>query len=358
MKYYSFSAKEMSKDHYFRWLDITKSDRLLSNPYFHPEFTRVMSKVRNDVYVGIIENDQGEIIGFLPYQCSRGGLARPVGLGLSDYHGLIILSQFDTPANEILKGFGIKRWSFDHLLAEQKSFIGFHENLYESPIIDISRGFENYEENFNKKAKKQYKETLRKQKKLEDEIGPLKFSLHTKSNEILQTLIQWKSEQCRRTGTIDYFSIEWCRNLIQELHLLKKDDFGGILSCLFAGDKIAAIHFGMYTQAVWHSWFPTYNHELEKYSPGSILLYLIIKEASTSGVNYIDLGKGMSLYKKRVMTGSITVADGYVSIPSLLNNLINVGQTIEQWGKKPLLKPVFKIPMALINSKKRWARYK
>ena len=168
----------------------------------------------------------------------------------------------------------------------------------------------------------------------------------------------WKSHQCRTTGTVDYFAQDWCVQLIERIHAADGPEFAGLLSCLHAGDTLAAVHFGMYSRRVWHSWFPAYNHELEEYSPGFILLLEMIQAASEAKIDYIDLGKGMSLYKKRVMTGAIPVAQGCVALPSLANRVRRMRENAEIWAKQSFFNPVLRIPGRIIKSIERKRRYK
>ncbi len=357
MKYYVIKADNMTSEHYKQWLLIQEKYEYLANPYFHPEFTRAVAHVRTDVYVGIIE-DNGVIVGFFPFHRSRSGRARPLGLALSDYHGVVAPPDLKFSVADLMSSCKLTRWDFDHLISAQEPFLDYHEELFNSPIIQVSEGFESFKAQLNASGRKQLKEAERKNQKLEEEIGPVRFTKHSSEKAILNTLMQWKSEQCQRTGTVDYFSIEWCVRLIEYLHSNRSDNFGGMLSCLYAGKTLAAVHFSLYSSSVWHSWFPSYNHELESYSPGSILLYKMIEEAAKNRVQYIDLGKGMSLYKKRVMTGSISIADGCVIMPSFSNKLAGIKNSIEFWAKGSLFKPVLRIPGKIIKNIEREKRYK
>ena len=214
-----------------------------------------------------------------------------------------------------------------------------------------------FETSRDKSGRKQLREARRKKEKLAEQVGPLTFTLHTPDQRLLRQLIVWKSEQCRRTGTVDFFALDWCVRLIERIHAAREEDFGGLLACLHAGDTLVAIHFAMYSRQVWHSWFPAYNHELEEYSPGFILLLEMIQAASEQGNKHIDLGKGLSLYKKRVMTGAIQVAEGSLVIPSFRNRLWALRQSMEAWGGQSRLKPLLRIPGRLIKHMDRRNRY-
>jgi CelD/BcsL family acetyltransferase involved in cellulose biosynthesis len=356
MKYEAIRPHELTNAMIVRWAEIQESDAALANPYFRPEFTQVVAAVRDDVEVGVLK-DNNQILGFFPFHRKRCGVARPIGLGLSDYHGLIVDSNAKWTAEAVLRGCRLIRWEFDHLLASQNPFTKFIFAKYQSPIIDVSQGYEQYTASIDKSARKQFREVERKRAKLEDAIGPVKFIRHTKDQSVLRQMIAWKSLQCRKTGTVDYFKLKWCLRLIERIHASRDEAFGGMLSCLYAGEKIAAVHFSMYSQNVWHSWFPAYNDDLQEYSPGLILLYEMIRSAADIGIHYIDLGKGMSLYKRRVMTGGIPVAEGCAEIPSIQNHLYRMGQRVEKWSRQSAFKTLLRIPGRIIKDFERKNRY-
>ena len=356
MKYEIINGKELSLSLVHRWAEVQLSNADLLNPYFCPEFTQAVAAVRNDVKVAVLTKDR-EVVGFFPFHYSRGGIARPVGLGLSDYHGVIIEPDIEWTAEKLIRGCNLVRWDFDHLLASQKQFAHFYRDVSKSPIIELSEGIGTFEASLDKSGRKQYKEAQRKQNKLEEQIGPVKFTFHTEDKDILHKMMQWKSFQCRSSGTVDYFSLRWCVQLIEMIHTARKNNFGGILSCLHAGNTLAAVHFVMYSSRVWHSWFPAYNDDLQRYSPGLILLYRMINVASKRGINYIDLGKGISLYKKKVMSGGIKVAEGSVEIPSFINTVRHIRNSIEQWSKKSTFKPILRIPGKVIKSLDKKKKY-
>ena len=59
----------------------------LISPYFHPDYTRLLSELRPDVSIVSLYDEAGNAKAFLPIQGKR--FARPVGAPMSDYHGLI-----------------------------------------------------------------------------------------------------------------------------------------------------------------------------------------------------------------------------------------------------------------------------
>jgi hypothetical protein len=50
----------------------------LVSPYLSPEFTQLMAAVRDDVFVAVLEQ-QGEAVGYFPYQRGALRIGKPVG---------------------------------------------------------------------------------------------------------------------------------------------------------------------------------------------------------------------------------------------------------------------------------------
>ena len=102
---------------------------------------------------------------------------------------------------------------------------------------------------------------------------------------------------------------------MQRIFATHADGCTGVLSLLYAGDRLIAGHFGMRSRQTWHYWFPSYNPEVAEYSPGLILLLKMAEQAPTIGVSIIDLGKGMSPYKERLMNSWSSLASGRLESP-------------------------------------------
>jgi CelD/BcsL family acetyltransferase involved in cellulose biosynthesis len=75
---------------------------------------------------------------------------------------------------------------------------------------------------------------------------------------------------------------------------------------------VAALHLGLRSGEVWHSWFPAYNPDLDRYSPGLVLMLELAAAAPALGIREIDLGKGEARYKLALATGSVPLNEGSV----------------------------------------------
>jgi len=189
----------------------------------------------------------------------------------------------------------------------------------------------------------------RKLRRIEKEIGPLRFVAHSTNASLLDQTLAWKSQQYFASGKPDLFALGWTRPLVERIHAVQTKDFAGMLSLLYAGDWLVAGHFGMRSRAVWHYWFPAYDEAMAKYSPGLILLLKMAEHALTLGLHTIDLGKGMSLYKERLMNNYTMVAVGSVELPSL--------RSFRRTARRRLHVAVAASPLAgPVRTLVRWAR--
>src|SRR5687768_15385075 len=67
----------LSHVHLERWRALQRENPGLQSPYFRPEFTQAVARVRDDVEVAVFE-DQGKAVGFLPFQRCQLNMGKPV----------------------------------------------------------------------------------------------------------------------------------------------------------------------------------------------------------------------------------------------------------------------------------------
>jgi CelD/BcsL family acetyltransferase involved in cellulose biosynthesis len=73
-----------------------------------------------------------------------------------------------------------------------------------------------------------------------------------------------------------------------------------ILTRMMTGDKVLAWNYGFRFQGSWFWYQPTFETELERFSPGFCLLSKLIEEASEDpSLKIVDLGLGAEEYKNR-----------------------------------------------------------
>ena len=310
------AAKGISKEIREGWLRLQQSNPALASPYFSPEFTRIVAAVRDDVEVAVVQ-DGGNVVAMFPFERSRWDLAGPVGAFISDYHGVISHPDFAFDPRALLRECELVAWDFNHIPISQTCFTPFHREQNRSPIIDISAGYEAYVKERRAAGTEQIKKNGNLMHRLEREFGPLRFVAHSSDKALLDQLLAWKTEQFRHNRWRDIFSIKWVRQTMEGIHAAQTPEFAGMLSLLYAGDKLVAAHFGMRSATVWHYWFPSYDQAYAKYSPGVTLLLKMAEAAPAVGIKTIDLGCGEHSYKWRLMNGFVSTAKGSVELPCL-----------------------------------------
>jgi CelD/BcsL family acetyltransferase involved in cellulose biosynthesis len=318
MKVTVFPAQALPEELCARWAEVQEHNPSLSSPFFRPEFTQAVAHVRNDVFIAVI--DDGD--AFFPFQRSSFGLARPVGSGVSDYHGLIARPDFKCDVADLMRACGLSRWSFDHVPADQTIFTPWAASVAGSPALNVSDGKPTGSSSL-------YSNHRRKLRRLERECGPVEVDLDLHDSSVLDLCLEWKSAQYRRTRIPDPLERPWARALAELISTYRHRHFAGILSVIRVGAQPIAAHFGIRSSTVWHYWFPAYDPNYHQYSPGILLLLRMIEGAPRWGIESIDFGRGDNDYKLRLANRRIPIMEGSVTTSYSLRILNNVQNTLK-----------------------------
>ncbi len=309
------SGRELGPELLETWRALQQSNPALLSPYFCPEFTQAVADVREDVEVAVIQ-DGNQIAAIFPYQRGAQNAGSPVGGGFSDYHGVICAPGFQCDLVELMKACRLVAWDFNHLPTEQAFFAPFQTQQWSSPQMDLSQGYVAYATGRREAGSEQIKKCANLLRRIEREMGPVRFVVHDADAASLEKILALKSQQYLASGKPDLFARPWTRELLKRIHQMQTSNFAGMLSLLYAGDHLVAGHFGMRSRTVWHYWFPAYDNNLAIYSPGLLLLLKMAEYAPGAGLTVIDLGAGLSAYKERLMNESVTLWAGSVELPS------------------------------------------
>jgi CelD/BcsL family acetyltransferase involved in cellulose biosynthesis len=320
MRVHVITAKELTDDLRLLWSGIQRSRQTLSSPYFCPGFVEAAAESRDNVRIGVID-DGGRCIGFFPFETERFGVAGPVGGRLSDFQGVIAGPGARWPAAAIVAACGLRMWRFDHLLCEHSEFAAFFEVRATSPAIELSRGFEAYCHERRSAGSKHVERTLAKARKMQRQQGEVAFEFDSRDAQALERVIAWKRQQCRRTGVADFLAVPANLALLHRIFETRTAGFAGVLSTLHVGGRLAAAHFGMRSHSTLHVWFPAYDAQFSRYSPGAVLLVEMARSAAAAGLTLLDLGKGDEHYKSSFCTRETLVAEGAVVVSPLLGAL-------------------------------------
>jgi CelD/BcsL family acetyltransferase involved in cellulose biosynthesis len=333
-------ANEFSDSDRTHWRQLQLANPSLDSPYFHPNFTAAVNAVRSETHIAVFRDLAGRALGYLPMERIGHDAARPIGGQLSDYQAIIGPNDIAFGAQEFLRGCKLSRFQFDHWLTSQPCFSAAFYTTDGSPYLDLSEGFPAYEKTRREMGADELKQTQRKARKVGREVGELRLVFHDESENAWQQLLAWKSEQYERTNATDIFAYPWTRQLLENMARDRDDEFGGVINTLYAGDTLLAAHYGLYADGVLHWWFPTYSQEYQKYSPGRILLLELARQSGDLGISKIDLGRGMTSYKMRAMTGITEVGDGTVDLSPLRKFATDTWRrTLERVRNSPLRAP-------------------
>ncbi|MFD0311283.1 GNAT family N-acetyltransferase [Streptomyces sp. NPDC127119] len=284
----------------------------LANPFLSPEFTLAVGRCRRGVRIAVIR-ENGEPAAFFPFHTTAAGVGRAIGLGISDCQGLVHRPGFTWDARELLRACGLSVWEFDHLAGGQAPFEAGASGAFPSPVIDVDRGYEAYLTRLRARSPKFTRTTLAKERRLGRDHPDVRYVHDERDPEVLSTLMRWKSAQYRRTGRSDRFAQDWIARLAQQLFHSRSESFAGLLSVLYADGRPVAAHFGLRSERVLACWFPAYDPEFSKYSPGLILHLRMAEAAAADGIAYLDLGRGQKEYKDSLKTRELTVSEGWVA---------------------------------------------
>ncbi len=286
----------------------------LGSPFLSSEFARVIGQVRDDARVAVLQDDE-KTCGFLAFQAGPDGEGGPIGATICDAQAVVSAPLWPFDARCVIEAAGLRRWQFDHLVTTQRPFVPFHRQLHRSPIIDLREGHERFLDVVRGHSKDLLAQVRRRRRNLERDAGPVVCEWQsTRYEDDMQTLQTWKSDQYERTGTWDRFAHPWIMEAITRLGRSRDPSCEGVLTVLRAGDRTVATHFGLLGTDRLSWWFPAYDPEFGRYSPGLILLLELVADAARRAVPRVDLGRGEHDYKRRVTPHFYEVAEGEVTV--------------------------------------------
>ena len=210
------------------------------------------------------------------------------------------------------------------------------EHTEPSPFVDWRRfgSWTEFEAHVGRQRAKLLADGRRQTRRLEQELGPVRLSVDHDPRVFDQCLV-WKSAQYRRTGARDLFADE------RHVALLRRLVADGIATTesLWAGETLVAAHIGMLHEGRYSWWFPAYDPEHDRFSPGRLLLVALLQSSFERGDAEFDLLLGDEEYKWHFAT-DVRLVDS-VGSPS-------VSQRMQRLSKRA----AHRFPRAGIEAKK------
>jgi CelD/BcsL family acetyltransferase involved in cellulose biosynthesis len=313
------------------WHAMQQATRSLENPFLSPEYAIAVGRFRPESRVAILTEGQAAT-GFFPFEKRRFGVGVPISGWLSACQGVVHAPGAGWDPRELVRKCGLATWQYDNLIADQAAFDPYHSATDPAPAIDLSEGFEAYYAKVHSRAHRFCRELERKIRKLGREAGDLRFECDAADVSVLRTLTAWKSEQYRRTDHVDRFDKPWAAELLETLMSTREDRLSGVLSVLYAGDKPVTIQFGLRAGSLLVGWFTGYDLELNKYSPGLIMIRMMTEELAGIGVDRLHMGKGAKKYTEELKNSDIFVGAGSVASRSVLGTAHQARNASGQWA--------------------------
>ena len=285
-----------------------------SNPFLSCNFALAVDRCRSSTRVAVLE-DGSKVVGFLPFDRGRGGIGRPLAPGMSDCQALVASPELTVPMSPLLRSCGLASLELDHFLAASALAHDLAGSEKPSAIVGLAEGYASYFD--SRKRHGFFKTVAYKRRKLERDLGPLRFTFGNAIRRDVATLLRWKSAQYRRTGRRDRFAKRWIVDLVEQVAAMKSVEASGVFCGLYLGDRLVAGEFSIASRDYFSSWLPSYDIEFARYSPGSIATLLVLEGAAAAGMSQVDLGKGDEPYKANYKTHDIALVDGYARRQSL-----------------------------------------
>ncbi|MFI0357023.1 GNAT family N-acetyltransferase [Actinomadura sp. 9N407] len=311
------------------WRAMQDAQPHLANPFMSAGYAVAVDQVIDGARVAVLSEGSrageggspggGKIVGFLPYELHgrglgpSGGTAGAIGGWLSLGQGLVHAPGLELDARDLLRSCGLAAYGFGTLVRDQPWFAPYATKRLDSAVMDLSGGFDGFTEALRDKGSKVVKQTRYKERKMGRQAGEVTFAFDVRDDESLALVRKWKSDQYRAMGRTDRFARPWVVDLVDRLHHTHEDGFAGVLSMLYAGGRPVAGHFGLRSDHTLVTWFPVYDPEYAKFSPGLVLHLHMAEAAAALGVQHIDMGPAVGWrYKQELRTHSIEVAEGVV----------------------------------------------
>ena len=317
MEFELVRPRELSAARIEHWAALQARDIALDSPYLSPGWARAVETAQapaDQVRVVVVRRD-GRDVGYL---AARVGAmtAMPAGAPMCDYQALVAEPGVEVSPRQLVQALGVQRYDFSHWVEGVAPFSACARGRDLSQVVDVSGGYAAYEAERKAAGVGVLKDCDRKRRKAEREAGPVVFTAHSRSEAAFEKLIELKRIQYRATGQTDIFAADWTLRLLRDLFASRDPDFGGMLSTLHVGDRLAAVQMNLRGRHTIHGWIIAHDPEFERYSPGILLFQSILRWMDETPHYRLDLGPGDYRFKRELANAGQWVTHGTAGVPS------------------------------------------
>lgn len=298
------------------WRALQARDRQTDSPFLSPAWAAAVEEARGDcaVRVAVLSAD-GAAKAFMPAQTGK-LTAIAAGGAMSDYEGLVGEAPAGFDPLAVVRALGVDRYDFNFAPTDQRPLQPYAMGRTLSWIVDVAGGYEPYAAGRRAAGVSALKELERKRRKASREAGPVTFTALSTSKADFDRLIALKRAQYRVTRQTDVFAAGWTLRLVERLFEERPAGCAGGLFTLHIGGSLAAAQFDLIGPATIHAWIIAHEPELERYSPGLLLLQEILRWMDDHPQDRLDLGYGDYRFKREFSNTRAELIHGFVGGPS------------------------------------------
>ena len=304
------TVKDMTPDLWAACTALRNRETAFDDPFFDPEFARLLGEVRDDTRIGIAL-DHGDMVGFWAMHVRPGEWSRPIGGPFSNWHGPVVSSSSSLSPECFLRGLGLAGFSaFAMPGALATTWSGRpHDVAY---LTDLSAGWSAFSLDLERQWGSHFKKMRRLRRAAIRKDGEVEFRFEDNTEQTFTQLIHLKRDQLARTGRHDVFAPDWSRALLDRLRTHESPRLRTRLVSIYIGGQHAASELNLMSDKVMNGWLAGFDRGYARWSPGHLLVEDLLQHLSEHGPYIYDAGAGSAHYKRQysnlqrpVMSGTL-----------------------------------------------------
>ncbi|WP_300381956.1 GNAT family N-acetyltransferase [Henriciella sp.] len=312
MDFRVFKSDQMSEELWASFTQLRNSRALYDDPFFDPVYARLVGRCRRDTRIGVAF-EAGEPVGFWPLHKRPGAWARPIGGPFSDWHGPVLSGHTSLSPSAFLKGLGLLGMSAFAWLPQDPSS-ETRLRLAGANMTYVGEGWDAFLANQTQRWPKHFKKMRRLARNVERDFSEAEFRFDDLSDATFNRLMELKREQFQRTGRHDVLSPQWVKNLMQAMRETQTPRFRLRLVSLHLDGRHAASELVVQSDKVMHGWITAFEPEFGAYSPGNMIVQLMLEQMAKGETmpKIYDAGPGLDHYKRHYSNYQLPIGAGVV----------------------------------------------